>query len=82
MPADSVTLDGSASSDSDGSIASYAWMQISKPDGALDTEINNPANVSTTVSGLTAKRKYTFGILMVHIIQYQRDTNDRFQSVT
>jgi hypothetical protein len=60
LPADSVTLNGSASSDSDGSIASYAWTQTSKPDGASDAVIGSPANVSTAVGGLTAKGKYTF----------------------
>jgi ribosomal protein L14 len=60
LPTDSVTLDGSASSDSDGNIASYEWTQISKPSGAPDAVISAPANSSTGVSGLTAVGKYTF----------------------
>jgi hypothetical protein len=60
LPTSSVTLDGSASSDIDGSIASYAWTQISKPSGASDAVISSPTSASTTVRGLTTKGKYTF----------------------
>jgi ribosomal protein L14 len=60
LPTDSVTLDGGASSDSDGNIASYEWTHISKPSGAPDAVISAPAGSSTSVSGLTAVGKYTF----------------------
>ncbi|MDR1113543.1 MAG: hypothetical protein LBL50_00440, partial [Candidatus Margulisbacteria bacterium] len=52
LPTDSVTLDGSTSNDSDGSIASYEWTQISKPTSAPDAVISNAAGVTTNVSGL------------------------------
>jgi hypothetical protein len=50
LPANTVTLDGSASSDADGSIASYNWTKLS---GGTAT-IANSTGASTTVSGLVA----------------------------
>jgi hypothetical protein len=60
LPTDSTALNGSASSDSDGSIAAYEWTQISKPNGAADAVLGSPAEVTTTVSGLTTAGAYTF----------------------
>jgi dienelactone hydrolase/uncharacterized protein (DUF2141 family) len=51
LPVNSVTLNGSASSDADGSITSYAWSKISGP---AQFDISNAANVSTTVTNLAA----------------------------
>ncbi|MDR1323881.1 MAG: hypothetical protein LBK68_05525, partial [Candidatus Margulisbacteria bacterium] len=59
LPTNSTTLDGSASNDSDGSIASYEWTQISKPAGAPDAVISSATGVTTNVSGLQ-EGTYTF----------------------
>ncbi|WP_415669115.1 PKD domain-containing protein, partial [Zobellia roscoffensis] len=57
LPASSVTLDGSGSSDTaPGTIASYAWTQVSGPTTAT---IAAPGSVSTSVTGLT-EGSYTF----------------------
>ncbi len=48
LPVNNSTLDGSKSYDPDGSINKYAWTQVSGTGGT----ITNPANVSTTVTGL------------------------------
>ncbi len=50
LPVNSVTLNGSASSDPDGTIASYLWTKISGP--AQYTIVNNSAS-STIVNNLT-----------------------------
>lgn len=49
LPANSVTLDGSASKDSDGSIAGYAWTKVGGPS---QFNISNAGSASTTVTGL------------------------------
>ena len=41
-----VILDGSASSDSDGTISSYNWNVVSVPDGSAVTALNNPTTVN------------------------------------
>ncbi len=51
LPTNTVTLNGSASSDPDGSIASYLWTKISGP--AQFTIVNNNL-ASTIVNNLTA----------------------------
>ncbi|WP_276167737.1 PKD domain-containing protein [Zobellia alginiliquefaciens] len=57
LPASSVTLDGSGSSDTaPGTIASYAWTQVSGPTTAT---ISAPGSASTSVTGLT-EGNYTF----------------------
>ena len=55
LPVNTVSLDGSGSSDADGSIVSYKWIKIS---GAAAT-ITDDAASKTTVSGLVAGQ-YTF----------------------
>ncbi|HTI09459.1 MAG TPA: hypothetical protein VL832_12910 [Puia sp.] len=50
LPANSVTLDGSASRDSDGKIVYYKWSKTSGPAGA---KITSPASVTTSITGLT-----------------------------
>jgi lysophospholipase L1-like esterase/PKD repeat protein len=50
LPTSQVTLNGSASYDTDGSVSSYLWEKLSGPSAA----ITNAANVSTTVTGLSA----------------------------
>ncbi len=51
LPTNSVTLNGSASSDPDGTISSYLWTKISGP--AQFTIVNN-TSASTIVNNLTA----------------------------
>jgi hypothetical protein len=57
LPLDSVTVNGSASSDAVGTITSYQWQQLNGP--AISV-INNPANAITIVRGLTAAGSYQF----------------------
>lgn len=49
LPTNSVNLDGSASSDADGSITAYRWSQISGPAAAT---IASPAAAKTAVTNL------------------------------
>ncbi|HEY0679693.1 MAG TPA: PKD domain-containing protein [Chitinophagaceae bacterium] len=51
LPSASVTLNGSASSDADGSITGYAWSKISGP---AQYNIANASGVSTSVTNLVA----------------------------
>ncbi len=55
LPASSVTLNGSSSSDEDGSIKKYAWTKVS----GSSANIQSSSASSTTVSGLVAG-SYTF----------------------
>jgi hypothetical protein len=50
LPTNSVTLDGSNSSDADGNIASYFWTKVTGP---VAGSITSPASAITTVTGLT-----------------------------
>jgi alpha-tubulin suppressor-like RCC1 family protein len=56
LPVNSATLDGSASSDPDGTISAYAWQQTSGPNSAT---ISTPTAATTTVKNLVAGT-YTF----------------------
>jgi hypothetical protein len=49
LPVNSTTLDGSASADADGSIASYAWTKLSGP---AQFTIASPAAVNTALTNL------------------------------
>ncbi|SEW50287.1 PKD domain-containing protein [Chitinophaga arvensicola] len=49
LPTNTVQLDGSASSDPDGSIAAYKWTKVSGPDGAV---IVSDAAAKTAVNNL------------------------------
>src|SRR5690606_14375646 len=51
LPMDSVTLDGTASQDPDGSIAQYHWSKVSGPAAG---NILEPDAASTSVKGLNA----------------------------
>jgi hypothetical protein len=51
LPANSVTLSGSASSDADGTIAGYTWAQVSGPNTAT---FSSTTAASITASGLVA----------------------------
>jgi len=50
LPVNTVTLNGTGSKDSDGSIKKYAWTKVSGPAGG---SIASPSNASTKVNGLT-----------------------------
>jgi len=56
LPTNAATLNGSASSDSDGNIVSYQWTQVSGPTTA---PMSNPNNVTNVVSNMVAGT-YTF----------------------
>jgi hypothetical protein len=51
LPQDSVLLDGSQSSDPDGTIASYSWTQVSGPSASV---IANSSAAHATANGLVA----------------------------
>ena len=55
---DLVTLNGTGSSDSDGTIASYSWRQITGP----TVNLSNPAVASPTFTALAAAGIATFGL--------------------
>jgi parallel beta-helix repeat protein len=59
LPANTVTLDGSASKDADGKIARYSWRKISGP--ATGGAITNPTLARTSVTGLVGGT-YTFSL--------------------
>ncbi|ANE52968.1 PKD domain-containing protein [Flavisolibacter tropicus] len=58
LPASSVSLNGSASNDPDGTIASYQWTEVSGPSQA---SIVSAGGVTTAVNGLV-KGAYTFRV--------------------
>lgn len=60
LPVDSLRLDGSASTDEDGTISTYLWTKISGPAGTL---IQHSNRASTWVTGLTAGR-FSFRLLV------------------
>jgi len=49
LPTNTVTLDGSKSMDSDGSISAYLWAQVSGP----SSTISSPSSAKTPVTGMT-----------------------------
>lgn len=49
LPTTSVTVNGSGSSDPDGTITDYLWTKVSGPAGY---SITNPTSASTTITGL------------------------------
>ncbi len=51
LPTNMVTIDGSNSSDPDGSIVSYAWSQITAPN---QSDIGSPTKASSVVNNLIA----------------------------
>jgi hypothetical protein len=51
LPLDSVTLNGTKSSDPDGAIVSYSWVQVSGPSTATISNLNS---ATPTVTGLIA----------------------------
>jgi PKD domain len=56
LPQDSVTLDGFASDDPDGTIQTYLWEVVSKPDEADDPVIHTADLFKTLVTGLVEGR--------------------------
>jgi hypothetical protein len=57
LPVNSVELDGSASSDPDGSIASYSWKKLGGPASGT---ITTPGAGKTTVTGYTLDGIYVY----------------------
>lgn len=51
LPMNSVTLDGSASKDNDGSVVSFKWAKV---EGPASFSITTPSAAKTTVTGLTS----------------------------
>ena len=69
LPTNSVTLNGTASSDPDGAIASYAWTKISGPGSPT---IANVAGSTTAVNGLI-QGTYSFRLV---VADYYNATDD------
>lgn len=58
LPVNAVTVDGSASRDSDGSIVKYEWTKADMPAG--DVVIDSPNSVRTMIVGLIISGTYLF----------------------
>lgn len=71
----SATLDGSASSDPDGTIVSYTWTKVSGP-GA--TTITHPSDIMPVVSGLQTG-VYVFNL---HVVNNGGASNDDTVQIT
>lgn len=56
----SVSLSGSASTDPDGTIVSYAWSQLSGPASTIST----PTTVNTTVTGINVSGSYVYQLIV------------------
>jgi len=63
QPVNSYTFNGSGE-DSDGTIASYAWTCIIKPDGATEPVFDDATKHNPTVSGLNKVGDYTFQLIV------------------
>jgi poly(3-hydroxybutyrate) depolymerase len=61
LPTSSVTLDGTASTDADGSIISYVWSQVSGP---IAGSLTNATSSKAAVSALTTAGTYVFQLLV------------------
>lgn len=59
LPTSTVTLNGSASADSDGSITAYLWRKVSGPGAGTITAVSS---ANTTVTGLTTAGTYVFAL--------------------
>ncbi len=68
LPVNTANLNGSASSDPDGTIASYAWAKISGPAGGT---IATPAQATSAINGLT-----------VGVYQYELTVTDNIGAVS
>lgn len=75
LPTNSVLLDGTGSSDPDGSIISYSWTHISGPGGS---SITSPTASSTMVTGL-AQGVHTYALV---VTDNDNETDQDLVSVT
>lgn len=57
MPVSTIVLDGSASADPDGTIASYSWKKISGPEAPV---LATPSAAKTNVTTFTVAGEYVF----------------------
>ncbi|MEO5997901.1 MAG: malectin domain-containing carbohydrate-binding protein [Chitinophagaceae bacterium] len=62
LPVSVVTLNGTGSSDADGSITSYAWNKVSGPGVGL---ILSPNSAITSITGLTLPGLYVFSLTVL-----------------
>jgi spore coat protein CotH len=62
LPGGNRTLNGSGSSDADGSITTYAWSQISGP--TVDVSNNNAAVASVIIPAQTSATSYVFALVV------------------
>ena len=59
LPVNTVNLNGSASTDPDGTIAGYAWKQLSGP---VTVKFGTAGQMQTVVNGLTEAGTYVFSL--------------------
>src|SRR5215211_7976357 len=65
-PGDTVTLDGTGSSDPDpdGTITSYSWSLVSSPDGSPGITLQQPPNDKPTFTAPQAPGEYPFNLVV------------------
>ena len=75
LPANTATLNGSLSSDPDGTIASYSWIQVAGPAGPV---IGSPSSATTGVT-FTVKGNYVFKLT---VTDNQGATGTAYDTIT
>lgn len=75
LPTNSVNVDGSGSTDPDGTIVAYLWTKTSGPSGGT---ITSPTSVTTSITGLTAGT-YIFNL---RLTDNSGDTGTNIMQVT
>lgn len=72
LPVNSVELDGSASSDPDGSIASYSWKKLGGPAGG---DITAAGSSKTSVTGYTLEGVYVYELTVTDNLGLSSSSN-------